>query len=542
MRVFRRQLELTSREITANVPSAMAEPLLSELSAIESAMTAMTAEADLIFSYFSDNETDKAGRRMATMDRKYARVNIELGQAAEKVRAIQANHFTVQIAEAAFLRRFEFIIAGFIVLMVGFVTLYGHKIAKEMKAAEEEKERNLLALEENERTLRDSEEKSRAIVDGAMDGIITIDGDGIVHSFNRAAERIFGFSHQDVIGFDVTMLMPESMEKIHQGYLSNTLFNGKPTIANQVRGVVARRKDGSEFPAELSVTQMSVRGKPMFTGLVRDITSRMHAREQRAVLEAQLRQAQKMESLGTLAGGIAHEFNNMLVPMTGLTEMAMTDLPEESRAHQNLEKVLESGNRAADLVEKIMSFSRIGGAEQRPMDLREVISGATRLLEATTPATVTLRLDTDIDVGLVRADPAQIQQVLLNMASNAMHAMSGKVGGLTIRLSRVELHEAEGARDSRLRPGAYAKLSISDTGQGMNEETLERIFDPFFTTKGVGEGTGMGLAITHGIVTAHSGVIRVMSKVGVGTTFDILLPIHHADSEDAESQLVTQGT
>lgn len=161
------------------------------------------------------------------------------------------------------------------------------------------------------------------------------------------------------------MLMPGSMAEMHQGYLAKTRANGRLTIANQVRGVEARRKDGTTFPAELSVTQMSIRGEPMFTGLVRDITARVHARDRRAALETQLRQAQKMESLGTLAGGIAHEFNNMLVPMTGLTEMAMTELSEASRAHQNLAKVLESGHRASNLVEKILSFSRIDAVEQR---------------------------------------------------------------------------------------------------------------------------------------------------------------------------------
>lgn len=542
LRTFRRQLELTSQEIAVNVPPAMAEPLLSGLSAIERAMAAMTSEADLIFSYFRANETGKAGRRMATMDRKYADVNIQLAQAAAKVRAIQANHFKVQVAEAAFLRRFEVLIAGFIILMVGFVTLYGHKIAKEMKSVEEEKQRNLNALEENERTLRDSEEKSRAVVDGAMDGIVTIDGDGIVRSFNRAAERIFGFGHEDVIGRNFANLVPESTATLHDRLNSAGFAESGLKNADQVKEVVATKKDGTNFPAELSVTQMSIRGKAMFTCLVRDITARKRDHERRSALEAQLRQSQKMESLGTLAGGIAHEFNNMLVPMIGLTELAVTEVPEQSKTRQNLEMVLESGLRASQLVEKILSFSHINAAEHRPMDLHDVIAGAIKLLEVTSPATVSLRLDTDIDVGMVKADATQIQQVLLNMASNAVHAMDGKVGELTIGLSRVELGEAQGLRDSRFQPGAYAKLSISDTGKGMDEETKQRIFDPFYTTKEVGEGTGMGLAITHGIITAHGGVIRVLSGVGVGTTFEIFLPIHQADLEDTQSEFVTQGT
>ncbi len=380
---FDRQLVSTRQEIVVNVPPAQAKPLLTGFSAVENAMDDMVAEADLIFSYFRNDETTKAGRRMATMDRKYARVSIELNDAAAKVRAIQANHFTEQIAEAAYLRKFEFVIGGFIVLMVCFVTLYGHKIAKNIKSAEED----------------------------------------------------------------------------------------------------------------------------------------------RMALSNQLRQAQKMESLGTLAGGIAHEFNNMLVPMTGLTEMAMRDIPSGSRAGGNLKKVLEVGNRAAQLVKKILSFSRVDDADYVLLDLSENIVEATKLLEMTVPATITVRVEIDSHVGTVKADATQLQQVLINLASNSVHAMGGKVGQLTVHLSRVEIDEAHAARNTDLRAGSYGKLTVSDTGEGMDEETTARVFEPFFTTTEVGQGTGMGLAIIHGIVTAHQGAIQVSSKVGVGTTFDIFLPI-----------------
>ncbi len=383
LKIFNQQLAFTKQEIVVNVSQAQGEPLLSGLSAVEQAMDDMVAEADLIFSYFRSDDPEKAGRRMATMDRKYARVSIELNTAAGKVREIQANHFTEQIAEAAFLRQFEFVIGGFIVLMVGFVTLYGKKIAKNMRTAEEEK----------------------------------------------------------------------------------------------------------------------------------------------MVLSNQLRQSQKLESLGTLAGGIAHEFNNMLVPITGLTEMALRDVSSGSRAAGNLEKVLEVGGRASQLVRKILSFSRIDHAEFELLDLSEHIVEATKLLEMTVLTTITVRAEIDCDVGTVKADPTQLQQILINLASNSLHAMDGTVGRLTINLSRVEFDEAQAMEFNELGAGPYGKLSISDTGEGMDEGTVARVFDPFFTTKKVGQGTGMGLSIIHGIVAAHQGAIRVSSEVGVGTTFDIFLPI-----------------
>ncbi len=247
--------------------------------------------------------------------------------------------------------------------------------------------------------------------------------------------------------------------------------------------------------------------------------------EERSALASQLRQAQKLESLGTLAGGIAHEFNNMLVPITGLTEMAMRDLSGESRARGNMGKVLEVGNRASQLVKNIPSFSRIDDADYVHLDLSENIAEATKLLEMTVLATTNVRLEIDGNVGIVKADPIQLQQVLINLVSNAVDAMDGKTDQLTVHLSRVEIDEAHAARSTDLRAGPYGKLTVSDTGAGMDKATMARVFDPFFTTKNVGQGTGMGLAIIHGIVTAHQGAVYVSSEVGIGTTFDIFLPI-----------------
>lgn len=254
-------------------------------------------------------------------------------------------------------------------------------------------------------------------------------------------------------------------------------------------------------------------------------------------LEEQLRQAQKMETIGTLAGGVAHELNNILTPIQGLTELAMEDVPEETRAHKNMGFVLQSARRAGELVDKILSFSHQDKAERRPVDLRSVVQDEMELLGSMLPATIRIQLDIDEVPIIALADETQIHQVLMNLASNAAHAMQGKVGELAINLSAVDLRGQPDCQRLGLESTTYAKLSIKDTGHGMDEATKERIYEPFFTTKEVGEGTGMGLAMIHGIVTGHDGAIDVSSEPSVGTTFDIYLPL----MQDGNAALAANG-
>ncbi|RMF92264.1 MAG: response regulator, partial [Nitrospinota bacterium] len=237
----------------------------------------------------------------------------------------------------------------------------------------------------------------------------------------------------------------------------------------------------------------------------------------------QLRQAQKMEAIGTLAGGIAHDFNNILTAILGYTELTLRNMPEESEAYQNLQEVLAAGKRAKELVQQILTFSRQHEQRYQPVQLRQVVQEVLRLVRATLPSTIEIRqyLDTP---GTVLADPGQIHQVLLNLCSNAEYAMRERGGILEVRLEKTQITPEFAAAHPPLHPGPYLQLSICDTGCGMEPAILDRIFDPFFTTKGVGEGTGMGLAIVHGIVTSHGGAITVESLPGQGTTFTLYFP------------------
>jgi signal transduction histidine kinase len=275
---------------------------------------------------------------------------------------------------------------------------------------------------------------------------------------------------------------------------------------------------------EYTVNEMHFAGRRMFNCVVRDVTEQKHAQDEKAALEAKLQQSQKLESLGTLAGGMAHEFNNMLVPISGLTELAMRDVAPESRAHRNMHAVLVNSRRAAELVERILSFARQENSGRISLDLATVVEEAVELLSATLPATITIKTQIDRHAGTIMAGEVQMHQVLMNLASNARHAMEGKVGELTISLVRADFDRGLEGRFASLKAGAYAKLSVSDTGHGMDMTTIGRIFEPFFTTKKVGKGTGLGLTVIHGIVTSHGGAIEVTSAPGQGTTFDIYLP------------------
>ena len=241
-------------------------------------------------------------------------------------------------------------------------------------------------------------------------------------------------------------------------------------------------------------------------------------------LEFQLLQAQKMEAIGTLAGGIAHDFNNVLAAIMGYTELAMMDLPPDISAHAKLAEVTKAGRRARDLVAQILTFSRHSEARREPLELRGIVKEAMKLLRASLPSTLEMRQEISAQPCWALADPVQIHQVLMNLCINASQALRGTGGVLLVSLAPEEIDEHRAALNPDLRPGAYVHLGVRDTGPGMAPEVAARIFEPFFTTKQTGEGTGMGLAVVHGIVKSHEGAIEVTSVPGQGTVFDLYFP------------------
>jgi signal transduction histidine kinase len=264
----------------------------------------------------------------------------------------------------------------------------------------------------------------------------------------------------------------------------------------------------------------------VWNGIALDETDRIAAAAQNAQLQARLQQAEKMESIGTLAGGMAHEINNLLQPVIMMTEFVLMETPETSSQHTRLQQVVNAGTMAAEIVQRLVAFGRIQESSQTTLDIAVVARDAVALIRTMLPSSITLHVEVDDDVGKVRGDKTQLTQVLINLAANARDAVGGRVGDVWVSLSRPRTGITISTSGGRtLAPGTFVTMAVRDSGTGMDEATLRRIFEPFFTTKGVGQGTGLGLSVTHGIVAGHGGAIQVESTPGKGTQFSIHLPI-----------------
>lgn len=368
-------------------------------------------------------------------------------------------------------------------------------------------------LRRTEEALRRSEERMRAIVSTAVDGIITIDEFGTIDSFNAAAERLFGYSAAEIIGQNVRLLMPSPYREAHDGYLARYRATGETRIIGRGRELLGQRKDGSTFPLELAVGEMWLGGKRYFAGFVHDRTE--HIR-----LEEQFRQAQKMEAIGRLAGGIAHDFNNLLTVINGYAELLSVGLGGGHTLAPLAEEVRHAGERAALLTRQLLAFSRKQVVSPVSLRLDAVVGGVERMLRRVIGEDIELRTAVGPNIGLVRADLGQMEQLLMNLAINARDAMP-QGGTLSIVAANVDVAAGAPAGPA---PGPRVVLTVSDTGCGMDAETLSHIYEPFFTTKPAGKGTGLGLATVYGIVQQNEGHIEVESIVNQGTTFRIYFP------------------
>lgn len=382
----------------------------------------------------------------------------------------------------------------------------------------------LESLEKSQQKLQKSEERYRMLVETIPYGIYETDTCGIITFANLAYHKIHGYEEGELIGKSVLDLSASDQER----------KNLAESLAMRVRkqpGPVShigknRTRDGKVIDVQVDWNykydkQGQVKG---FISVLTDVTRRRIAEEERARLEKQLRQTQKMEAIGTLAGGIAHDFNNILGAILLNTELALQDLSEDHPSRQMLDRVLKAGYRAADLVKHILTFSRQGEQEKKPVQIGPIIKEALKLLRASLPSTIEVRSDIASCCGSTPADPTQIHQVVLNLCANAAHAMRNGGGILGVVLRDADLDEAAARQHPDLRPGPYLEFVVSDTGHGMTPEVMERIFDPFFTTKKPDEGTGMGLAVVHGIVKGYNGAVLVQSEPGKGTVFRIFFP------------------
>lgn len=366
--------------------------------------------------------------------------------------------------------------------------------------------------EQAKAALRESEEKYRLLVENATDAIY-IAQDGSAKFANPKAEKMTGYTAEELAKMPfVNIIHPEDRDMVIERYRKRLKGEKLPSLYS-FRII---NKSGEELPVELNTVLINWEGRPATLNFLRDNT-------EKEKLEGQLRQAQKMEAIGTLSGGIAHDFNNILGIILGNTELAMDDVPEWNPARRNLEEVRNACFRAKDVVQQILSFSRRTETNRKPFRIVPILKESLNLLRASIPTSIEILQDIQTDADTILGNPTQIHQVLINLCTNAAHAMEGG-GILKIKLTDHLLDGKAAARYPDLRPDRYVKLSVKDTGCGMAPEIMNRIFDPYFTTKDVGKGTGMGLAVVHGIVKGHKGVLSVRSKPREGSTFDILFP------------------
>ena len=373
-----------------------------------------------------------------------------------------------------------------------------------------------LSLESAARADADERQaRLRAILESAVDAIITINDEGMIESLNPAAAQLFGYSAAEMIGHNVSLLMPEPDCSAHDGYIRRYMATGERRIIGIGREVVARRKDGSTFPAGLSVSEVIFDGRRLFTGIIHDNSARRAAEEQ-------LHHAQKMEAVGQLTGGIAHDFNNLLTVVIGNLEMLETRVTDD-KSRSLVRQAEEAAELGAELIDRLLTFARRRSLEPRSLDLNDLILGLSDILRRAFGENIDLSIVLSPNLWQLRSDPGQLENALLNLCLNARDAL-GDGGQVTIETANAEVDGAAMAGDPEVRPGSYVRLSVSDNGPGMAPEVRARAFEPFFTTKETGVGTGLGLSMVYGFARQSGGFATIRSETGQGTTVSLFLP------------------
>jgi two-component system cell cycle sensor histidine kinase/response regulator CckA len=387
----------------------------------------------------------------------------------------------------------------------------------------------------SDKALRESNDYLNKLVNYANAPIIVWDPKFRITRFNHAFERLTGYGAREVIDKDLSMLFPQVSKEESISNILDTL-KGKHWVSLEVP--ILCKNGNIRIVLWSSANMYSEDSTSLIATIAQghDITERKH-------LQKQLVQAQKMEAIGTLAGGIAHDFNNILSAIIGFTELAQMKLESDSEIKDDLKEVLTAGSRAKDLIKQILAFSRQTKEERMPVQMELIVKEALKLLRSTLPTTIDMR-ENIWSKSVILSDPTQLHQIVMNLCTNAAHAMREKGGILETTLTDVMLDSDFVSTHPDIHPGAYQKLTVSDTGHGIKLEVMNQIFDPFFTTKGVDEGTGLGLSVVYGIVKDCGGTITVYSEPDKGTTFNLYFPILKGTAEEKTSEytIIPTGT
>ena len=352
-------------------------------------------------------------------------------------------------------------------------------------------------------------------IEQASELIVIMDADGTVQYVNPATINLMGYNANEIIGLNIFATTQKGVPDFHETVLA-VVNKGESWNKTMPK----KRKDGGTCLIEITISPIFDSPGTLTNLLLigRDVTNE-------AEMENRLRQSQKMESIGTLAGGIAHDFNNILTVVIGFTELSIDEVKDRPDVHRSLNLALEASNRAKDLVSQILTFSRSKSISKEQIKTIPIVKEVCKFMRSSLPTTIEIKQDIKAKNDCIMSDPTQFQQILMNLCTNAGQAMQETGGVLEVLLEETDLHEENMLAYQSLKPGPYMKLSVKDTGPGISKENLERIFEPYFTTKDLGDGTGLGLAVVHGIVKDYGGDIKVYSEVNRGTVFHVLFPL-----------------
>jgi PAS domain S-box-containing protein len=365
-------------------------------------------------------------------------------------------------------------------------------------------------------TFTRSEKLLAALLESASQGIVSIDRRGRIVLANRRAEEMFGYNREEMLGARIELLLPEAKRAAHSRERDQYFQQPHARPMGIGLDLSGRRSDGKEFPVEVSLSYIEVDGEFFGIAFVSDIS-------QRKALEAQLLHAQKMEAVGRLAGGVAHDFNNMLTVVSGYNRMILDELSPMDPLRGYAEEILKAADRAGALTNQLLAFSRRQVMQPRVISVNDVLGGTQKMLQRLIGEDVQLNLSLAAELGNIKADPNHIEQAIVNLVVNARDAMPTG-GTITIETSNTQLDENYSKTHLGVKPGEFVMIAVSDTGHGMDSATRQHIFEPFFTTKARGKGTGLGLATVYGMVKQSGGDIWVYSELGQGTTFKLYFP------------------
>lgn len=371
------------------------------------------------------------------------------------------------------------------------------------------------ALQERNQQLYTSERRLESVINSSLDAIICLDQQQQITVFNPTAATLFLCSPQDALGSPLERFLPDAAKALSFASLTTHAVLGEMT------GLTV---SGREIPVEISVSFERQSSGDTTTIFARDLTSRKRAEAQRNALETQLRESHKMQAVGTMAGGIAHDFNNIVGAILGNVELAKADSLDNAAVMESLREIEKAGRRARDLVRQILTFSRNDSPERRPVHVQEVMSDTVRLLRVTLPPSISLQVLESEGLPPLMADPTQVEQALFNLCNNAIQAIGDQRGVIKMQAMRItpDLYQCERLG---LPAAEYLAFMVQDSGPGMDATTQRRIFEPFFTTKPVGQGTGLGLSVVHGVMRTHGGVVDVHSELGQGSCFTLYFPL-----------------